>query len=62
MLGSEVAAQLTAAGMPWVGSGREVDVTDAAALERFVAALPSAPTTIINGSAYTAVDKAEDEP
>jgi len=38
MLGSEVAAALTARGVPFVGTDREVDVTDAAALREFCAA------------------------
>ena len=60
MLGSEVAGALTAARLPWIGTGREVDVTDAGAIVKFTAKKNI--DWIINCSAYTAVDRAEDEP
>ena len=68
MLGTEVAHQLTAAKRPFVTSDSDVDITDAEALERFAesaCAMPHSDHTldyIINCAAYTAVDKAEDEP
>lgn len=75
MLGSEVAKQLDEAKLPWVGTDKEVDITDAKALEDFVGKIETAsyfPSKlsrsertikwIINCSAYTNVDKAEEEP
>ncbi|MEI8096287.1 MAG: dTDP-4-dehydrorhamnose reductase [Spirochaetales bacterium] len=61
MLGTELRQLLTAQGLAWVGSSRDVDVGDDTALDAFAAALPQTPTWIVNCSAYTAVDKAEDE-
>jgi dTDP-4-dehydrorhamnose reductase len=46
--------------MAFVGSDREVDFLDPVALEKFATA--NAVTSIVNCAAYTAVDKAEDEP
>ncbi len=77
MLGSELAAQLTEKKMNWVGTGEEVDITVPDKLEKFIQSTEtetfrqSGPRLspnerrvrwIINCSAYTAVDKAEDEP
>ncbi len=62
MLGTEVAQQLADAGMDFVGTDREVDITDFAALDAFLRARKEKITFIINRAAYTAVDKAEDEP
>ncbi len=61
MLGTELCEGLTARGLPWVGSSRDVDVGDASRLEVFAAKLSKPPTWIVNCSAYTFVDKAEDE-
>ena len=65
MLGQAVASALRKAGVPIAESGHEVDITDMAAasafaLEAFAAA--GAERWIVNCAAYTAVDKAEDEP
>lgn len=57
----ELAARLAAAGTPFIALGRDgFDIADAAAIERTVADL--GPAVVINAAAYTAVDKAEDEP
>ncbi len=75
MLGSEVARQLDEKKLPWVGTGRDVDVTDPSAIDGFVRSLETAsyfPSDglsvsdrqlrwIINCSAYTNVDRAEDD-
>lgn len=67
MLGSEVAAHLTAARIPFAASGSDVDITDYAALEQFALRLSSPQNAdhtleyIINCAAYTAVNDAEDE-
>ena len=45
--------------MPYLASDKEVDITDQEQLQRFVSDKPI--SWIINCSAYTAVDKAEDE-
>ncbi len=60
MLGTETEQVLRAAGYNIAASGREVDVTDAAAIESFSAGRGI--KWIVNCSAYTAVDRAEDEP
>ena len=75
MLGSEVAKQLDEKKLPWVGTDREVDITDPQALTDFTNKIETAayfPSDlrradrkirwIINCSAYTNVDKAEEEP
>jgi dTDP-4-dehydrorhamnose reductase len=59
MLGSEVAAALTEAGFEFVGSDRDVDILDPAAIAAFAAGKGVA--WIVNCAAYTAVDRAEDE-
>ena len=59
MLGSEVAERLNGEKFPWVGTDREVDITNPAALADFAAGKDI--TWIVNCAAYTAVDKAEDE-
>lgn len=57
----ELAAQLTAAGTPFLALGRDgLDIADPGAIERTVADV--GPAVVINAAAYTAVDKAEDEP
>jgi len=59
MLGTELSLLMEKTGLPFVGTDCEVDITDTAALEKFVQAQPV--TWIINCAAYTAVDKAEDD-
>lgn len=60
MLGRELALRLDAEGVPYVGSDRDVDVTDPGSLERFCQGKDI--DWVINCSGYTAVDRAEDEP
>lgn len=75
MLGSEVSKQLEENKLPWVGTDKEVDITNPQALEDFVNKIETASyfpselthserkiNWIINCSAYTNVDKAEEEP
>ena len=59
MLGTELSQLLEKAGLPYIGTDREVDITDPAALAGFASAQPF--TWIINCAAYTAVDRAEDD-
>jgi len=59
MLGTEVEALWQQSKMPYLASDKEVDITDQEQLQRFVSDKPI--SWIINCSAYTAVDKAEDE-
>ena len=59
MLGTEVEALLRKQGLPYIASDKEVDITDQRQLQQFVA--DSHPSWIINCSAYTAVDQAEEE-
>jgi dTDP-4-dehydrorhamnose reductase len=61
MLGSELFRVLERRGLACVGSDREVDIADGAALDAFVASQPEPVTWIVNCAAYTAVDRAEDE-
>lgn len=63
MLASEIAAQLNQHNIQWIGSDREVDITDKVAVEAFVQQNFSSASLqwIINCAAYTAVDKAEDD-
>ena len=72
MLGTEVAKQLTEARIPFVGTDKEVDITDPHALEDFEANVERESYLqydsadrhirwIINCSAYTNVDKAEED-
>ena len=58
MLGSEVAKQLGKQGLDFVGSDKEVDITEYKALENFSKNNPGI-KWIINCSAFTAVDAAE---
>lgn len=60
MLGRQLAGEFAARGVPVLASDREVDVRDAAALAGFVRS--RAIGWIVNCAAYTAVDRAEDEP
>lgn len=59
MLGRLVATELSAAGLPFHATDREVDLTDHRALA--AGAPPEAPAWVINCAAYTAVDRAESE-
>jgi dTDP-4-dehydrorhamnose reductase len=61
MLGTEIARQFAQNNIPFIGTDREVDITDPAALEQFVQQQKDSITWIVNCSAYTAVDKAEDD-
>ena len=58
MLGSEVAKQLGKQGLDFVGSDKEVDITEYKALENFSKNNPGI-KCIINCSAFTTVDSAE---
>ena len=64
MLASEIAAQLNQHTIQWIGSDKEVDITDQAAVDVFIEQNFSSGSLrwIINCAAYTAVDKAEDDP
>jgi dTDP-4-dehydrorhamnose reductase len=59
MLGTEISLLLEKSGLSFVGTDREVDIADAAALEQFAG--KQSIGWIINCAAYTAVDKAEDD-
>ena len=61
MLGSEIARQLENTSIPFVGTDREVDITNRQELEAFAASNPGI-TWVVNCAAYTAVEKAETEP
>jgi dTDP-4-dehydrorhamnose reductase len=63
MLGTELSLVLEKQGIPHIGTDRELDITDAAALASFAEERGrTAPIDwIINCAAYTAVDKAEDD-
>jgi dTDP-4-dehydrorhamnose reductase len=60
MLGSEVHRRLQARKLDHIATDLEVDITDPQALNAFSG--PLALSWIVNCSAYTAVDRAEDEP
>ncbi|MDR3170731.1 MAG: dTDP-4-dehydrorhamnose reductase [Treponema sp.] len=59
MLGTELALLFEEKKIPYIGTDRELDITDPAALNAF--AVQQAITWIVNCAAYTAVDKAEDD-
>jgi len=59
MLGTELSLLFEKKGIPFVGTDREVDITDKTALQRF--AEKQSLSWIINCAAYTAVDRAEDD-
>jgi dTDP-4-dehydrorhamnose reductase len=59
LLGSEFARQLSAEGIQWVGTERDVDISDERALVEF--ATGKEIQWIINCAAYTSVDRAESE-
>ena len=60
MLGTDVCARLTQLGFQVRGTDLEVDIRDAHSVTEFTRELR--PRWIINCAAYTAVDRAEDEP
>lgn len=61
MLGAEAARLFEAQGMQYLGTDREVDITHGERLTAFAQA--QGPISwIVNCAAYTAVDRAEDEP
>lgn len=64
MLAAEIADQLNLHNIQWIGSDKEVDITEKASVEDFAHQnFPSGSLQwIINCAAYTAVDKAEDDP
>lgn len=59
MLGTEVFQRLSARKIPHIASDLDVDITHPAAVELFVSGKPL--SWVINCSAYTAVDRAEQE-
>lgn len=77
MLGTELGRQLTANNIPWVGTDRDVDITDPDALDTFAqshdtsssrtgfavstGSISGKITWVVNCSAYTDVNKAESE-
>jgi len=65
MLGTELVELCHKQGADCVGSDREVSILDPEALQGFIASLfkkGQKPDWIVNCAAYTAVDRAEDEP
>lgn len=60
MLGTEVETLLKKEGMDYIATDQEIDITNVEELQKFAQSKPI--TWIINCAAYTAVDKAEDEP
>ena len=64
MLAAEIADQLNLHNIQWIGSDKEVDITDQAAVDVFVQQNFASGSLqwIINCAAYTAVDRAEDDP
>jgi len=61
MLGTELSLLLEKSGIPFASTGREVDITDMAALMDFSEKQAQPFTWIVNCAAYTAVDNAEDD-
>lgn len=63
MLGKELAALFASNGTQFVGTDREVDITDPESLDSFIAGQTKSNEIdwIVNCAAYTAVDKAEDD-
>ena len=59
MLGAELSCLLERYGIPFIGTDREVDITDLNSLDKF--AQNRQIKCIVNCAAYTAVDKAEDD-
>lgn len=64
MLGTELSLLFAERGVSFIGTDREVDITDQAALDAYAESRKASGTpitTIVNCAAYTAVDKAEDD-
>jgi dTDP-4-dehydrorhamnose reductase len=61
MLGKEVSDLLESKSIPYIGTDIEVDITDKDSLDEFISSVKPPIRWIINCSAYTAVDKAEDD-
>ncbi|MEW5815870.1 MAG: dTDP-4-dehydrorhamnose reductase [Spirochaetota bacterium] len=61
MLGRELSEVLELEGFSFTGTDQEVDITDQRTLGTFASSVKPAITWIVNCSAYTAVDKAEDD-
>jgi dTDP-4-dehydrorhamnose reductase len=59
MLGTELSLLLEENGLPFIGTDREIDITNIRSLQEF--ALTQSFDWIINCAAYTMVDKAEDD-
>ena len=59
MLGQELSKTLKEAGIPFIGTDSDLSILESDALKAY--ALQQKPAWIINCSAYTAVDKAEEE-
>lgn len=59
MLGQEVGLVLDDAGLPWTGTDQEVDILSPALLAEKAREIN--PTVMVNCSAYTAVDRAEED-
>ena len=63
MLGNDVAKVLSAADRPFIATDVEIDITDPSQIRRFLDRQKGAGLEwIVNCAAYTAVDRAEDEP
>lgn len=60
MLGSDVYRELVSRGLAGIGSDQEIDITDPAVIREFARAREI--RWIVNCAAYTAVDRAEEEP
>ena len=60
MLGTDVEILLKNEGMDYIASDQEIDISNIDELQKFAQSKPI--TWIVNCAAYTAVDKAEDEP
>jgi dTDP-4-dehydrorhamnose reductase len=60
MLGSELRERLNRSGIEYIGTDRELDITDNAAISAFASGKRI--RWVVNCAAYTAVEKAEDEP
>lgn len=58
MLGSELAFQMTEKDIPFIGTGRDIDITDTNAVSGFMKKHPDI-NMIINCAAYTNVDEME---
>ncbi|MDR1955235.1 MAG: dTDP-4-dehydrorhamnose reductase [Treponema sp.] len=61
MLGTELARLFETHRMEYLGTDREVDITDGETLTGFTKNQPKRISWIVNCAAYTAVDRAEDE-